>query len=225
MTTINIERMERQMERSNKSHKGKTMSGAKERATKLYFKDTAARSRRKQGKARFNTTHRREEQTDPEDQRLEEMHFANFLGCGKLIKDGRMSYDTEEVINIKLCDSFAQEKEADSLSDYDDDSYILSIEDQEFDMTDMRQIEDHANIKSYMNWYYNPIRTTLIAKSSFKRARNDEDTDEEEPETKRIKNQDDYLAEMVAYMTQQVELAKQMAADELYICDCDHNQK
>ncbi|NBW58297.1 hypothetical protein EBR43_11080 [bacterium] len=223
MTTINIERMERQMERSNKSHKGKTMSGAKERATKRYFKDTAARSRRKQGKARFNTTHRREEQMDPEDERLEEMHFANFLGCGKshFFKEGRVSYHT--YVNINHCDVFVDKKEADSISEYDDDSYILSIEEQEIDLIDMRQIEREPNVKWDMNWYYNPITTSLIGQSSFKRARNDDDTDEEQPAIKRIKNQDEYLAEMVAYMKQQVELAQQMAADELYICDCDHN--
>ena len=68
-----ITRLQEQYDSSNKSHKGKIMSGSKERATKRYFKDAASRERRKQGKSRFDTF-RREEQHDERDLRLEDIH-------------------------------------------------------------------------------------------------------------------------------------------------------
>ena len=78
-----VDRIQDQFDTSStKFHKGKTISGKKERATKHYFKDLAALSRRKQNKIRHDTF-RCEQQPDAEDLWLEDHHFANFLGLSK----------------------------------------------------------------------------------------------------------------------------------------------
>jgi hypothetical protein len=102
-----ITRIEDHFESSFKSHKGKTMSGVRERATKQYFKNVAAHARRKQNKIRFDTF-RRDEQTDEEDERLEDIHFANFLGNNHFEKYN--SYKNCHV-NINLCDSFRNDED------------------------------------------------------------------------------------------------------------------
>lgn len=146
-----------------KSHKGKIMSGARERATKRYFKDAAARSRRKQGKTNYDTF-RRDEQPDEEDTHLEDIHYANFLGLKDIAY--RMPYNNkciDEPVNINECDILLPyECEEDSLDS------ISSSEDEGF-----------------------------------------------------VHREEENFETMVAYMRQQVELAQQMVADELYVCDCD----
>jgi hypothetical protein len=99
-----IERIESQFESSNKAYKGKIMSGARERATKQYFKDTAARARRKQGKQNYDTF-RRDEQPDAEDQRLEDIYFANFLGLPR--SEYGVPYNNEHV-NLSKCDIYLE---------------------------------------------------------------------------------------------------------------------
>jgi hypothetical protein len=128
-----IDRIQEQYDSSEKSFKGKIMSGARERATKQYFKDTATRARRKQNKVRFDTF-RRDEQPTEEDLRLEEIHFANFLGI-KDIKYG-VPYNN---VNINECDILLpyEDKEAainetDSIiSSEDEAGYELNEEEQQ----------------------------------------------------------------------------------------------
>lgn len=105
MTSIIGERIQEQYDSSSiKSYKGKIMSGARERATKKYFKDVAARERRKQSKTNYETF-RRDEQPDEEDEQLEDIHFANFLGLKALFYD--LPYNDKHIdtpVNINECD-------------------------------------------------------------------------------------------------------------------------
>jgi hypothetical protein len=240
MTSIITERLQEQYDSSNKSYKGKIMSGRKERATKQYFKDTAAHARRKQGKTRFDT-HRRDEQPDPRDLWLEDIHFANFLGskCEEGIPYNNVHIN--EPVNITECDTHLkpepsknvaeeaapQEEEGDYINYYNLADYINTP-----------QIQLEANTVWNMNWIYEPETQTLTGYSTFKRG-HEEDDESEESAAKRMRsesyeisrmeegaqvfNQEEInFAAMVAYMKEQVALAEQLAAeaDELYPCDC-----
>jgi hypothetical protein len=220
MTSIITERLQEQYDSSNKSYKGKIMSGMKERATKQYFKDTAAHARRKQGKTRFDT-HRRDEQPTEEDIRLEDIHFANFLGskCEEGIPYNNVHIN--EPVNITECDSYLkpepsknvaeeaapQEEEGDYINI---DEYLLQ-----------RQIEREENTAAHLDLVYIPETKTLTSNGWYFKRLHEENELEEQPEAKRARTADN-LAAMVEYMRQQVELAQQIVADELYVCDCEH---
>ena len=237
MTSIITERLQEQYDSSNKSYKGKIMSGRKERATKQYFKDTAAHARRKQGKTRFDT-HRREEQPDEEDLWLEDLHFANFLGE----KDaGGVPYNNthiDEPVNIIECDMYLKPEPSKNVPEVEEPQeeegdYINTA-----DYNNTPQIQLEANTVWNMNWAYEPETQTLTGYSTFKRG-HEEDDESEESAAKRMRsesyeisrmeegaqvfNQEEInFAAMVAYMKEQVALAEQLAAeaDELYPCDC-----
>jgi hypothetical protein len=115
-----------------KSHKGKIMSGARERATKRYFKDAATRSRRKQGKTNYDTF-RRYDQPDEEDTQLENIHYANFLGLKDIAY--RVQYNNkciDEQININECDILlpyeCEEGSLDSITSSEDEEYMRAEE-------------------------------------------------------------------------------------------------
>ena len=242
---IAIERIESQFESSLKSHKGKIMSGARERATKKYFKDVAARGRRKQNKVRHDTF-RRDEQPTEEDLRLEDIHFANFLGL-KDSKHGVPYNNThiDEPVNIWECDLHKPVDETisaisidkciiNNFSDLDLGSETDSIHSDDLDIP---QIQREATAVWNMNWVYVPETQTLTGYSTFKRGHEEEAT--EEPAAKRMRSESYEISRMeegaqvfneeeatfgamVAYMREQVALAQQMMAeaDELYPCDC-----
>jgi hypothetical protein len=240
MTSIIItERLQEQYDSSNKSYKGKTISGKKERATKRYFKDAAAHSRRKQGKTRFDT-HRREEQPTAEDLWLEDIHFANFLGVKDAIGVPYNNIHIDEPVNILECDLHRPvheipstiPNEKDVTCELDLGSETDSIHSDDLDIT---QIQREANAVWNMNWAYEPETKTLTGYSTFKRGHEEEDN--EEPASKRVRsdsyeisrmeegaqvfNQEEAnFGAMVAYMKEQVALAQLMMADELYPCDC-----
>jgi len=236
MTSIITERLQEQYDSSNKSYKGKIMSGDKERATKRYFKDAASHARRKQGKTRFDT-HRREEQPDERDIWLEDLHFANFLGE----KDaGGVPYNNthiDEPVNIIECDIYLKPEPSKNVPEEtpqeEDDYNYYNLA----DYINTPQIQLEANTVRNMNWAYEPETQTLTGYSTFKRGREEEEV--EEPAAKRVRtdsyeisrmeegaqvfNQEEInFAAMVAYMKEQVALAEQLAAeaDELYPCDC-----
>jgi hypothetical protein len=232
-------RLQEQYDSSNKSYKGKINSGNKERATKQYFKDTAAHARRKQGKPKYDTR-RREEQPDKRDIRLEEIHFANFLGLPRS-EDG-IPYNNvhidEPVVNIIDCDIYLKPEPSKNVpeevvasQEEEDDTYNLA------DYINTPQIQLEANTVWNMNWAYEPETKTLTGYSTFKRGHDEEEV--EEPAAKRVRsdsyeisrmeegvqvfNQEEInFAAMVAYMKEQVALAEQLAAEayELYPCDC-----
>lgn len=241
-----ITRIQEQYDSSNKSYKGKTMSGDKMRRTDDYWLKTHNAERRKQTKVRHDT-HRREEQPDERDLQLEDIHFANFLGSKR--EDG-MPYNNIhiiEAVNICECDTLRPEPEAEAEAEndkqneslYNDDSYILGSEDEAGYGSWAPQISREPNTKWSMNWAYEPEIQTLTGYSTFKRGLEEEEV--EEPAPKRVRTDSyDYeisrmeegldeverLAEeanfdaMIAYMTKQVHLAQQMTEDELYPCDC-----
>ena len=284
-----ITRLQEQYDSSNKSYKGKIMSGNKERATKQYFKDAAARARRKQGKTRFDT-HRREEQPDAEDQRLEDIHFANFLGLPRS-EDG-IPYNNvhiDEPVNLNECDMYLQPESSKNVPEKEEPEE----EDNTYNYGSWApQISREPNTKWHMNWDYEPETQTLNGYSTFKRTRDEDDSElqgkrirmsedddsligrednthipvpfitnwelvntwpapewqdnlnfceernrqeqekfvQEHPDEGRLTveclrayaNEEANFAAMVAYMKEQVELAEQMAANELTPCDCYH---
>jgi hypothetical protein len=239
MTSIITERLQEQYDSSNKSYKGKIMCGRKERATKQYFKDTAAHARRKQGKTRFDT-HRRDEQPDERDLRLEDIHFANFLASKDA--DGVPYNNThiDEPVNIIECDMYLKPEPSKNVPEVaepqEEDDYINYYNLADYINTPQIQLE--ANTVWNMNWAYEPETQTLTGYSTFKRG-HDDDEEVEEPAAKRVRtdsyeisrmeegaqvfNQEEInFAAMVAYMKEQVALAEQLAAeaDELYPCDC-----
>ena len=205
-----INRIENRHESCLKSHKGKIISGKKERATKKYFKDLAGRSRRKQGKTRFDTF-RRSDQPDSEDERLEDIHFANFLGIKNSVYG--VTYNghiDDSAVNIHECDI-------------------------------LRPPELEQNAVWNMNWHYDPDTQTLTGTSSFKRARTEEEEDiilakRSRSDSDSISKMEEGLLlseeaieqaieetnfeAMVAYMRQQIAIAQKMEADELYACEC-----
>ena len=207
-----------QSERSNKSHKGKNMSGKRERSTKQYFKDTAAHARRKQGKARFDTF-RREEQPDPEDLRLEDIHFANFLGSK--CEDGIPYNSThiDEPVNIYECDNYLKSEP---------DANVLEKEEpkEEGDYINLeeyllqRQIERENKTVSHMDLVYIPETKTITSSGwYFKRGRDEEYANEDARPSKRLRF--DNIAEaanaeldtIVRYMDQQIKMATEMMAN------------
>ena len=105
-----IDTIQERFDSSKKSHKGKIMSGARERATKQYFKDVSAVSRRKQNKTRFDTF-RRSEQPDEKDLLLEDIHIANFLGNAhaNYFEEFHDNFYNKFVFNINMCDMFRAE--------------------------------------------------------------------------------------------------------------------
>jgi len=221
MTSIITERLQEQYDSSNKSYKGKIISGDKERATKRYFKDAASHERRKQGKTRFDT-HRREEQPDAEDLRLEDIHFANFLGLPRS-EDG-VPYNNvhiNEPVNIIECDIYLKPESSKNVAE---EAVAPQEEEGEYVDSFVPQIQREPNCVWNMNWIYEPEIQTLTGYSTFKRGLDEEA--EEEQLKKRAKEQDRETAifeSMVTYMREQLELAQAMIdADELYVCDCEH---
>ena len=232
MNSITTERLQEQYDSSNKAYKGKIMSGSKERATKQYFKHTAALARRKQGKTRFDT-HRREEQPDAEDQRLEDIHFANFLGskCEDGIPYNNVHID--EPVNLNECDTYdtvETSKNVPEKEQPEEESEYINLEEYLY----QRQIEREETAVAHLDLVYIPETKTITSNGwYFKRGRDEE---EEEQIAKRVRS-DSYeitrmeegLQEeanfdaMIEYMRQQVELAQQMANEELYPCDCTHH--
>jgi len=229
MTTINSNSYDFKDNKSGKKYQTpKPGRSAKLRRTDDYWLDKNNKERRKQTKVRYTTTHRRDEQPDPEDERLEEIHYANFLGCGKLAKDGRMTYNNEETINICLADIFIRE-ETDDTSEASE-----AIEDIEASEASVLNVQSYQGTvfqrdgdEDFFDWYYDPVKKSLrgVLKSQY---RNDSENDSEndsqpDSETQSYHgiNDEEYLDAMVNYMKRQIDLAVLMSTDEPYVCDCD----
>lgn len=228
-TMFATDRIQEQYDSSIKSFKGKIMSGAKERATKRYFKDAAARARRKQGKTSFDTF-RRDDQPDAEDLRLEDIHFANFLGVKDTVGVPYNQNYINEPVNICECDMLRPEPETETTSQ------VGSEESDNDSLIDVGQIEKETNSVWNMNWDYDIESITLTGYNTFKRGHGD-DVDEQYAKrmrsefdalsrmeegllTNEMQQEENNFAEMVAYMKQQLALVQQIMEDELYSCDC-----
>ena len=106
-----FERIQENHDSSLKSHKGKLMSGAKERATKRYFKEHASHIRRKQAKPSYDT-HRRYEEPTIEDQKLDDIHLANFTGYHDYELSSRIFKKLYgDTINLNMGDMFKYQGE------------------------------------------------------------------------------------------------------------------
>ena len=219
MNSITTERLQEQYDSSNKSYKGKIMSGDKMRRTDDYWLKTRNSERRKQTKVRHDT-HRRDEQPTEEDIRLEDIHFANFLGSKS--EDG-IPYNNvhiDEPVNIVECDIYLKpepsKNAAEEAAPQEEGDYINTEE-----YLLQRQIEREENTAAHLDLVYIPETKTLTSNGWYFKRLHEENELEEQPEAKRARSEDN-LAAMVEYMRQQVELAQQIVADELYVCDCEH---
>jgi hypothetical protein len=228
MTTININENLFNFKTNKpgkKSEKPKQGRADKMRRTDDYWLKTRNAERRKQTKVRHDT-HRRDEQPDAEDIRLEDIHFANFLGIKDTVYG--MPYNNthiNEPVNICECDILRPEHEAENANETT--SQVGSEEGDYINTEDYfrtRQIEREPNSVWNMNWAYEPDTKTLIGYSTFKRGLDDEAEMEQPNKRAKEQNQEEAIFEsMVAYMREQLELAQAMIdADELYVCDCDH---
>ena len=124
--------------------------------------------------------------------RLEDIHFANFLG----LKDSENGapYNIDYPVNLNQCD-------------------ILQPEFKENNISEIESLPDENCLDQYeAEWSDIP---------KIKREKKTFTSNDEQPEAKRARYEYN-LAEMVEYMRQQVELAHQMMADELYVCDCEY---
>lgn len=225
---LSFYRIQEQYDVSHKSHKGKIMNGSKERATKRYFKDAASRERRKQGKSRFDTF-RREEQPDERDLRLEDIHFANFLGVKDSVGVPYNNTHINEPVNIIECDILRPEPEAETISQ-------VGSEESDYGSW-ATQISREPNTKLNMNWDYEYDTQTLTCYSTFKRGHDD---DVDEHNAKRMRSASDEIMRMeegrlmneqqqeeaifeamVAYMKQQIKIAQKIMEEDLYPCNCN----
>jgi hypothetical protein len=195
------------------------MSGDKMRRTDDYWLKTRNSERRKQTKVRHDT-HRRDEQPTEEDIRLEDIHFANFLGSKS--EDG-IPYNNvhiDEPVNIVECDIYLKpepsKNAAEEAAPQEEGDYINTEE-----YLLQRQIEREENTAAHLDLVYIPETKTLTSNGWYFKRLHEENELEEQPEAKRARSEDN-LAAMVEYMRQQVELAQQIVADELYVCDCEH---
>jgi hypothetical protein len=215
-----------------KSEKPKPGRSAKLHRTDEYWLKTRNAERRKQTKVRHDT-HRHDEQPDAEDIRLEDIHFANFLGskCEDGIPYNNVHID--EPVNLIECDSYLKpesSKNAPEEEQPEEEGEYINLE----GYMDQRQIEREETAVAHLDLVYIPETKTLTSNGwYFKRGRDEE---EEEQIAKRVRS-DSYeitrmeegLQEeanfdaMIDYMRQQVDLAQQMANEELYPCDCAHH--
>ena len=232
MTTININDnlFNFKSNLGKKSEKPKPGRSAKLHRTDDYWLKMHNAERRKQTKVRHDT-HRREEQPDAEDLRLEDIHFANFLGLPRS-EDG-IPYNNvhiDEPVNLIECDSYLKAEPSKN---------VAEEEQQEEEGNTYNygswapQISREPNTKWHMNFHYEPETQSLDCYSTIKRGRDEE---EEEQTAKRLRSESDEISRMeeglleqqevanfeamVAYMRQQVQLAQQMMEDELTPCDC-----
>ena len=186
MTTININDnlFNFKSNLGKKSEKPKPGRSAKLQRTDDYWLKMHNAERRKQTKVRHDT-HRREEQPDAEDQRLEDIHFANFLGSKS--EDG-IPYNNvhiDEPVNLNECDTYDRGETSKNVAEKEQPEE----EGNTYNYGSWApQISREPNTKWHMNWDYEPETQTLNGYSTFKRGRDEDDNDSE---GKRIRMTDD----------------------------------
>jgi hypothetical protein len=134
----------------------KHRNGKKGKRTNDYFLECSNKERRHQTKRNRNT-HRREEQPDAADVRLENIHFDNFLGNSALIKDIETVYNTEATINLNLCDISRPDPEPEPLEEgplsqwtqEQWDEYVRNFDpNDQFDPEQQRQLDYEAQLEA-----------------------------------------------------------------------------
>jgi hypothetical protein len=232
MTTININDnlFNFKSNLGKKSEKPKPGRSAKLHRTDDYWLKMHNAERRKQTKVRHDT-HRREEQPDAKELRLEDIHFGNFLGSKDINGIPYNNAHIDEPVNIIECDMYLKPESSKNVAEEEQPEE----EGDTFNYGSWApQISREPNTKWHMNLHYEPETQTLNGYSTIKRGRDEE---EEEQTAKRLRSESDEIsrmeeglleqqqeeanfAAMVAYMRQQVQLAQQMMEDELTLCDC-----
>jgi hypothetical protein len=118
MNSNAIDRMTLRSESSsgNRKYVGKiAKNGAKRRRYEEYVLKESNYVRNKQTKVRYDTQ-RRTEMPDEEDAKLENLHFANFLG--DRYGDNNSAYNHPAcTISIKMCDSMREQEEEEELQE------------------------------------------------------------------------------------------------------------
>ena len=176
-----------------KSEKPKPGRSAKLHRTDDYWLKMHNAERRKQTKVRHDT-HRRDEQPDAEDQRLEDIHFANFLGlprseCGVPYNQNYI----DEPVNIVECDIYLKPESSKNVPEPEaapqEEGEYINME----DYINMRQIEREETAVAHLDLGYIPETNTITSNGwYFKRGRDEDDT---ESEAKRIRMTDVTLEE------------------------------
>jgi hypothetical protein len=213
-----------------KSEKPKPGRSAKLHRTDDYWLKMHNAERRKQTKVRHDT-HRREEQPDAKELRLEDIHFGNFLGSKDINGIPYNNAHIDEPVNIIECDMYLKAEPSKNVAEEEQPEE----EGDTFNYGSWApQISREPNTKWHMNLHYEPETQSLNCYSTIKRGRDEE---EEEQTAKRLRSESDEISRMeeglleqqqevanfeamVAYMRQQVQLAQQMMEDELTPCDC-----
>jgi len=186
MTTININDnlFNFKSNLGKKSEKPKPGRSAKLHRTDDYWLKMHNAERRKQTKVRHDT-HRREEQPDAEDQRLEDIHFANFLGSK--CEDG-IPYNQnyiDEPVNIVECDSYLKPEPSKNVAEKEQPE-------EEGDYINMRQIEREETAVPHLDLGYIPETNTITSNGwYFKRGRDEDDNDSEGKRIRMTEEQDD----------------------------------
>jgi hypothetical protein len=124
MNAVTIQRIFNQSESSGKHRYGgkKPINGDKRRRCEEYDLKKSNQVRRKQTKVNYDTW-RRLEMPCEEDERLENIHYANFLG-DKYGNNGTY-YNNGLSVNLRYCDSMREEEQQDDV--FDNDSHARKI--------------------------------------------------------------------------------------------------
>jgi hypothetical protein len=161
--------------------------------------------RRKQHKVRFDTW-RRQEVPTKEDIKLENIHYANFLG--DKYGDNGSPYNTHCKVNLRFCDSMADVEEPIVSFADDEDSFTrqarLVYGDFDSDRDDQSLSDISLGSNDSLDLYEEQENP---AKFSGKQVVDWDDLPISEEEANR-NYEEEIFEEMVAYMRRQVELAE-----------------
>lgn len=123
MNPVTIQRIFNQSESSVKHRYGgkKPINGDKRRRCEEYDLKKSNYVRRKQTKVRYDTW-RRSEMPNEKDEKLENIHYSNFLG--DKYGDNNAPYNSEYPVNMRFCDRMREEEKP---ADLDDSSHARKI--------------------------------------------------------------------------------------------------
>ena len=170
MNAVIIQRIFNQSESSGKHRYGgkKPINGDKRRRCEEYDLKKSNQVRRKQTKVNYDTW-RRLEMPCEEDERLENIHYANFLG-DKYGNNGTY-YNNGWSVNLRYCDTF---KPYDFAADLDDSSHARKIKRMNvIHYSDSDSEEDSASLDSL-------TRKTIKMNIVSPYCSEDEDTEDDE---------------------------------------------
>jgi len=121
MNPVTIQRIFNQSESSGRHRYGgkKPINGDKRRRCEEYDLKKSNQVRRKQTKVTYDTW-RRPEMPCEEDERLENIHYSNFLG--DKYGDNNAPYNSEYPVSLRYCDSMREEEQQE-----DDDVSLDSL--------------------------------------------------------------------------------------------------